>query len=639
MAAIMFTDMVGYTTMGQKNESLSLALVEEQRNLVRPILRRHEGTEIKTMGDAFLVEFPNALDAVRCAYDIQRASREYNISQTDDRRIRLRIGLHLGDVEEVGGDILGDAVNQASRIEPLAEEGGVCLTRQVHDSIRGKFEIQMKSLGPRSLKNVGVPVEVYKMVMPWATGEVNTTEVHLDKNRVAILPFRNMSPDPNDEYFAEGITEELISTVSKIRDLTVISRTSVMKYRNPTVSTSQIGQDLRVGSLLEGSVRKAGNKVRITAQLIDVQSDGHLWSQSYDRELNDVFGTQADIAEQVAGSLKVQLLTDEKDRIRKRATDSPEAYTLYLKGMYYWNERTRESIDKAIRYFGEATRIDPHYALAYVGLSQSYMILENWGYVSAAEVRDKRMANAKKALELDDTLAEAHAMHASILMSQEWDFEGAEKEFQRAIELNPNSVIAHHWYGNGLLGAQGRVDEAVRELRLAKRLDPLSPMVSSNLGDQFLNAGRHREAEEEYLEVLRTWPDFQYARERLGMAFLGESRFEEAISVFQQTMQDRPVDSTSDLIYAYVRTGRVGAAKELMLEVEAKSKKEYVSNMQMAFVYAAAGENEKAMNFIQETAAEKSNQLWINLRDPILEALRPDPRFQNLLKVIEPKTR
>jgi adenylate cyclase len=226
----MFTDMAGYTALAQKNESLSLALVEEQKRLLRPVFNRHHGTEIKTMGDAFLVEFSNALDAVRCAYDVQRTSREFNISQPSEQRIILRIGLHLGDVVESKGDISGDTVNIASRIQSLAEDGGVSLTRQVYDQVQNKFDLPLKTLGTRSLKNVSVPIEVYKMVMPWEK-EQKMIATQLDASRVAVLPFANMSPDPGDTYFADGITEEIISTLSGVSGLNVISRTSVMDTR------------------------------------------------------------------------------------------------------------------------------------------------------------------------------------------------------------------------------------------------------------------------------------------------------------------------------------------------------------------------------------------------------------------------
>src|SRR5713101_776659 len=369
----MFTDMVGYTTLGQKNESLSLTLVDEQRKLIRPILNKHDGREVKTMGDSFLVEFSSALNAVRCAYDIQRAAREFNISLPEERRVHLRIGVHLGDVLDSHGDISGDAVNIASRIEPLADYGGVCLTRQVYDQVQNKFELPLTSLGPKSLKNVSSSMEVYKMVMPWdATATVSSSE-H-DARRIAILPFANISPDPGDEYFSDGMTDELIAVLSKISGLRVVARTSAMRFKGEKVTANRIGQELKVGSLVEGSVRKSKNRVRITVQLVDTQSEEDLWTETYDRDLQDIFSVQSDIAQQVAKALELRLGVRESSALRQQQTQSPEAYSLYLKGRNRWNLRSERDLNRAIKYFEEAIGRDPRYALAYAGLADCYSI-------------------------------------------------------------------------------------------------------------------------------------------------------------------------------------------------------------------------------------------------------------------------
>ncbi len=340
LVAIMYTDMVGYTALGQRNETLSLALLEEQRKLVRPILTKHNGREVKTMGDAFLVEFPSALDAARCAYNIQRATREFNATKYSDQRLHLRIGVHLGDVVESEGDISGDTVNVASRIESLAEDGGVCLTRQVYDHIENKFDLPFASLGNKSLKNVSKPVEVFSMVMPWT--KESLTELQSGKNRIAVLPFANLSPDPVDEYFADGMTEELIDRLSQVKELKVIARTSVMSYKKKEKKASEIGKELGVGSLIEGSIRKAGNKIRIAVQLIDGMNEEHLWSSRYDRNLDDIFAVQTDIAEKVTGELRIQLLESEKHLLEKRPTEDTEAYTIYLKGTQSGGNRTED---------------------------------------------------------------------------------------------------------------------------------------------------------------------------------------------------------------------------------------------------------------------------------------------------------
>ena len=501
----MFTDMVGYTALGQKDESLSLALVEEQRKVIRPILTKHDGKEVKTIGDAFLVEFANAVDAVRCAYDIQRVIREFDLSLASDKRIHLRIGIHAGEVVGSEGDISGDAVNVASRIEQLSEDGGVCVTRPVYEFVKSKVDIPLLSLGPKSLKNVAEPMEVYKMVMPWEK-EALAEPPRLDRSRVAVLPFTNMSPDPNDRYFADGMTEELISTVSRISELQVISRTSVMRYREGTAQIGQIGRDLSVGSVLEGSVRKAGNRVRITAQLIEVEGDKHVWSQSYDRDMTDVFAIQADIAEQVANSLKIQLLSREKKSIRKEGTSNPDAHTFYLKGRFYLNERSEEGCRRALAYFEKAVEADPEFAMAYTGLSDGYNVLSDYGWISPHEAIPLAKKHAMKALEIDDTLAEAHASLALATANGDWDLLRAEREYKRAIDLNPNYANSYHWH-SFVLFMMRRYDESASYERRALELDPYSRvynMVSINL---MLFYAKYDEALRRYDEMIQLYPD------------------------------------------------------------------------------------------------------------------------------------
>jgi adenylate cyclase len=467
----MFTDMIGYTALGQKDESLALALVEEQRKLIRPVLKRHRGREVKTMGDAFLVEFANALDAVRCAYDVQRATREFNISQPRNKRIGLRIGLHLGDVVGSKGDITGDAVNIASRIQSLADDGGVCITRTVFDLVQNKFELPLKTLGARSLKNVSAPMEVYKMILPWETEQTSRVD-RLDPCRIAVLPFANLSPDVNDSYLTDGITEEIISTLSNVSGLSVISRTSVMGYKGTTKKVREIGNELDAGSILEGSFRKAGNKIRVATQLIAVDSDQHLWTHSYDRDLDDVFAVQSDIAKQVADALRVQILAKEVDRIERKPTGNTKAYSLYLRGRYHWNKRGLDDIKKAAEYFEQAINEDAKFALGYVGLADAYELLSaNWG-IDLVSNHERAATMLARALQLDRDLAEAHATKG-LLILRDFKLREAAEEFKTAIALKPSYAPAHQWYSQ-VLFAEQRWDDCFKEIETAVELDPFS---------------------------------------------------------------------------------------------------------------------------------------------------------------------
>jgi TolB-like protein/class 3 adenylate cyclase/Flp pilus assembly protein TadD len=633
LAAIMFTDMVGFTALGQRNESLSLALVEEQRKLIRPILARHNGIKIKTMGDAFLVEFPNALDSVKCAYDIQRATREFNISLPEEKRIHLRVGLHLGDVVESKGDISGDAVNVASRIEPLAEDGGVCITRQVYDQVANKFELPLTSLGPKALKNVSEPVEVFEIVMPWEKQIPPKEEASFPRSRIAILPFANMSPDPNDEYFADGMTEEIISTVSGISGLGVISRTSVMGYKGTNKRVKEIGRELEVGSVLEGSFRKAGNRIRVTTQLISVADDEHLWAQNYDRNLDDVFEVQSDVAKHVADALRVKILLSEKERIEKKPTESTAAYALHLKGRYYWNRRGLEDLKKASEYFELAVHEDSGFALGYVGQADSCMLLrDNWNVEPEANL-ERAKAMADKALELDPGLAEAHASKAALLVD-DYDFRHAEEEFRRAIELKPSYATAHHWYYMLLFG-QTRWDEAREQIEKAVELDPLSPVIHLNHGNYYLGTRDYSRA----IEPFRRAAELGYteAHEALAIAYGRMKKFddmkrESAAYVELSKDLDPLAKLFAHLDEAYLM-GDKKTVSQLLPELEAHfhDYRGYPA-YHIGALYFYLGENDKGFEWLDRSYSEKDSHMLEIKYDQDLDGVRTDPRYLDLLK-------
>jgi len=642
----MFTDMAGYTALGQRNESLSLALAEEQRKLLRPVFNRHGGTEIKTMGDAFLVEFGNALDAVRCAYDVQRASREFNISQPGDQRIILRIGLHLGDVVESQGDISGDAVNVASRIKYLADDGGVCLTRQVYDHVQNKFELPLKSLGPKSLKNVNIPVEVYRMEMPWDE-ERAAQPAELDKRRIAVLPFANMSPDPADEYFADGLTEELISKLSLVKGLRVIARTSVMNYKQKDKRISEIGTELGVGSIVEGSFRKAGNKIRVTTQLIDVRDDQHVWAQSYDRNLDDVFAVQTDIAKQVSDALKVKILEAEINWIDRKPTESTEAYTLYLRGRYHFNRRGVEDIVKASDYFGQAAREDEKFALGYVGLADCYAVLSNIGIDSGANHQKAKIAVAK-GLELDGDLAEAHATRGLILF-QEFNLREAEEEFRKAIELKPSYAPAHHWYAR-LLVSKLRWDEALKQIERAVELDPFSQIINLNHAHYYRRRGDYDKALELYKKAAELDPNFAMAHFDLAVIYgrmkrSADMKLEAKIAIDRGTREaeiavglgrgtyHRPV-KILDVLVAYFEDDKEKVRK-LLSELESHFGEPLaISALQAAGLHFFLGENEKGFDWLEKAYSGKEDDLLYIMSDELFDGIRGDQRYQNLLKRI-----
>lgn len=636
LVAVMFTDIVGYSSLTQKNERLALDLLEEHRKIVRPIVVRHNGCEIKTMGDAFLIEFGSALEATLCAVDVQSTFHNLNEDSTVERRIHLRIGIHLGDVIRRQSDVLGDAVNIASRIEALAEPDGICISEQVYDQVRNKIDCQIEDLGPHQLKNIEYPITVYR-ILP-AHENSRMTQVRLDRKRIAVLPFLNISPDPNDAYFADGLTEELIARLSMISGLKVIARTSMMRYRGTAKSVREIGKELDSGSVLEGSVRKAADRLRVTAQLIDATTQEHLWVQNYDRQLEDVFAIQEEVAENVADALKTQLLDVERQQIEKKPTGDIGAYTLYLKGRYYWNERNKESLERAIKYFEEAIKREPEFALAYSGIVDSYVVLADHEYIAPSEGIAKAKSAAMKALELDDTLAEAHTSFASIVGVDEWDWIRAEEEFAKALAINPNYATAHHWYSILLLNL-GRLDEAIRELKIAEELDPVSPMIHAYGGLVYLAARQYDMAMMELDRALELDPNFVPAHSNRIDVYLAKSMFEEASAEMEWVLPYlQPLTTTAlkaEVGSYYARIGRIEEAKQILRECEEAStheRAEDVNPQYLAIIHSKLGNKDRAFEWLEKAFEARTVTPFLVRLLPFFDEITSDPRFDELMK-------
>lgn len=542
LAAIMFTDVVGYTALSQKNESLALELLEEHRALARPFFSKHGGREVKTVGDAFLVEFSSALEAARSAFDIQRSMHEMNSGRVPEKQVQIRVGIHLGDVVHAQNDVYGDAVNVASRIEPLAPAGGICVSQQVYDQIKNKFEFPLASLGKKGLKNVAEPIEVYRVVFPWEGSATEESESEFPANRIAVLPFTSFSLDPNDAFFADGMTEEIISTVSGLSGLNVISRTSVMSYKGTPKKVAEIGKELKVGSILEGSFRKAGNRIRVTAQLIEVAGDRHLWAQNYDRDLDDVFEVQSDVARQVAEALRVKILSPEKERIERKPTENTVAYTLYLRGRQLWTTRTLDNIKKAREYFQQAVREDPGFSLGYAGEADCCLLLLGNFRIDVEANLSRAKTLARKALELDPQLAEAHTTMGFIL-TERHEFSESEEEFKRAIEEKPSYATARQWYSL-LLRSMHRWDEALKQIKKAAELDPLSPVITASYSECLRDMGKMQESLSAIESAERLNPESTRVLESKASLLMILGRMDETKDCLQRSYKIDPDDTS-----------------------------------------------------------------------------------------------
>ncbi len=451
---------------------------------------------------------------------------------------------------------------------------------------------------------------------------------------VAVLPFRNLSADPENEFFADGITEDVIAQLSKIRSLKVISRTSVMQFKNREQSLREIGATLQVATLLEGSVRRAGDRVRIVAQLIDAEVDRHLWAETYDRQLTDIFAIQTDVALQIASALEAELSPDERTRIRRKPTSDVRAYQLYLQGRYCYSRYTEESMRKGIEYFRQAIAVDPDYALAHTGVALAYAELAagaTGGLLKPDLAFQQAMEAVNKALALDGQLGEAHSVLALLKFTHDFEWAGAEAEFKLALQLNPGAADIHDHYG-WLCGAQERWDEALALGKRAQELDPLVHRV--DVATTLLRAGRYQEALEAALRCVEFEPDFPRGRSTLGWAYLKSGMPDQGLPELEQAVALAP-DVTmyrAQLGQAYAMTGKTANAREVLRQLEQLSQERYVSPYHMAYVYTGLGEADQAMDFLERAYEERAGYVHGIKGSFLFTSLHSHPRFQALLR-------
>jgi len=458
----------------------------------------------------------------------------------------------------------------------------------------------------------------------------------LPQKSIAVLPFDNLSRDPDNAYFAEGIQDEILTRLAKVADLKVISRTSTQKYKSAPDNLRDIAKQLGVLNILEGSVQRAADQVRVTVQLINATTDAHLWAETYDRKLTDIFAVESDIAKTIADTLHAKLTGSEKSAIAKRPTADTEAYELYLKGRFFWNKRTGPDLRKAIAYFNQAIAKDPNYALAYAGLADAYVLLPPYGAASALESFPQAEAAAKKALELDDALAEAHTSLAQVLVSYDFDFEGSTREFERAITLNPNYATAHHWYGSGPPLSLGEFDRAIAELKRAQQLDPLSLIINADLGSGFVTARRYDDAIAQLRKTIEMDPHFYYAHWNLGEALELKGKLREAFAEYKKAaeLNDDPL-VLSLVAQAEAKLGQRDDARKMLEQLEQLATRRYVGNYAFALVHIALGEKEKAIEDLDHAYRDRVGPDIALLKvDPMLDPLRGDPRFEALVAKI-----
>src|SRR5579862_1239431 len=452
---------------------------------------------------------------------------------------------------------------------------------------------------------------------------------------LAVLPLDNLSGDASQNYFADGMTDELITDLAQISALRVISRTSVMAYKGARKPLPQIARELNVDAVVEGTVLRSGDQVRITAQLIEAPTDKHLWSQSYEGELRDALALQSKVAEAIADQIRISLTPHEQAALKNAKVVNPEAYESYLKGRYFWNKRTADGLKAARAYFQQAIEEDPKYAQAYSGLADTYALLGDWQYAAMTpkEAFPKAKAAAIKALELDSTLGEAHNSLAFVLDAFDWDLDAAGNEFRRAIELNPGYATAHHWYA-WHLSLLGRFDEAIAEMRKGENLDPLSLIINADMAELLVIAHHYDESIAQSRKTIEMDPNFALAHNQLAQAYLQKQMYDEAVAELRKAVQLSGNSPTciANLARAYVGAGKRSEAIRLLNDLKKRSVHGYSNASEIATIYASLGDTDQAMNWLEKAYEERFNP-GVLLR-PGFDPLRSDPRFHNLLHLV-----
>jgi TolB-like protein/class 3 adenylate cyclase/Tfp pilus assembly protein PilF len=511
LAAILAADIAGYSRLTGLDEEGTLKRLRELRQeLINPAVSLHHGRVVKTTGDGILIEFPSVVDAVRCALDVQRGMSGRNADVAPEQRMEFRVGINVGDVVVEGEDLLGDGVNVAARLEGLSEPGGICISESAYQQVRDKLDVAFEDAGEQQLKNIARPVRTYRLRLDRPPRQAKPALPLPDKPSIAVLPFQNMSGDPEQEYFADGVVEEIITALSRFRELFVIARNSSFTYKGRAVDVKQAGRELGVRYVLEGSVRKAPNRVRITAQLIDAISGNHLWADRIDGTLDDIFKLQDQVTENVVGAIAPKIEQAEIERTKHKPTDSLDAYDCYLQAMMHFYKWTRESISEALRLLYRALELDPNFASAYGLAAWCYVRrkLSGWMKDPLQEMPElERLARRAAELADDDAVPLYSAGWALVQTSGYAEAGGA--MIDRALTLNPNMTVA--WTVGGWTKIYlGEPDKAIEYFARAIRLNPLDPLIprmhTGTAAAHFLS-GRYKEAALAAQSALRQHPN------------------------------------------------------------------------------------------------------------------------------------
>jgi adenylate cyclase len=614
LTAILAADVVGYSRLMGANESGTLAALDTLRaDLINPKIAEHQGRIVKLTGDGMLVEFPSVVNAVACAAEMQRGIHDRNKGVPQDRRIEFRIGVNVGDVIVQGSDIFGDGVNVAARLESIAPPGGITISGPVRDHIGNRLDLAFEDMGDQSLKNIERPIHVYRVSLdgPAAQGgrhEGPAQQDQLEKPSIAVLPFNNMSGDPEQEYFSDGITEDIITDLSNVSGLFVVARNTAFTYKGKPVKVQQVAQELGVRFVLEGSVRKAGSRVRVTGQLIHGKDGGHVWAARFDRDLTDIFAIQDEITRAIVEQLKVKLLPQEKKSISQAPTDNVEAYTYYLRGRQFLQRRsTKAYYELARRMFAKAVELDPLYARAYAGIADcdSFLFLQYHVNIAVDDI----LNTSAKALALESGLAEAHASRGLALSLGE-RYEEAAAEFEQAIALDRNSYEGHYFYARSCF-KQGKLEKAAALFERVAEIDPDDYQAPALLLQIYESLGRKADMESAARRAVeRSENELVRQPENPRPAYLGAA--------------------------GLIILGDKDRAREWLARALTSDPDDVWTQYNVACLYTMLGETGPAFDLLERLLPHAGHELkhgWIK-HDSSLDGLRSHPRYQKILELI-----
>jgi adenylate cyclase len=627
LAAILFADITGYTAVMQENEQLASIRRKRLKEVLDLSIPQFNGKVLQYYGDGSLSIFSSAIDSVRSAITIQQLLQQEPV-------VPVRIGIHSGDVNIEDEAIYGDGVNLASRIESLCVPGGIFVSEKVFDEIRNQENIVTREMGYFEFKNVKQPVRVFAIAndgIAIPSREELRGKTQLTRNRLAVLPFVNMSSDPDNEYFSDGITEELLNALAKVDDLKVTSRTSAFAFKGKQADIRDIAIQLNVDKVLEGSVRRSGNRVRITAQLINAADGYHIWSEVYDRNLTDIFELQDEISAIIASRLQENLSINKKEPSTKAATVNIAAYTYYLKGLHYWNKLTPADLLKAIEFYERAIEVEPAYAQAYAMAACAYSMMGSRGQMLPEKAFAVAHQYADKAMELDDKIAESHIAKANAYLLYDWKWKEACEALEKAIELNPAAIEAYQLRGFYNI-IMGRTDRAVQLLEQAEQIDPLSPAITLTLGSMYTFAHRYDDAKKQADKLLEINPEMRGAIDLKAWATGLKGNWSEALLLFEEVhrLTNHPLKGLMGLAYAFGKLGQREEAWLCIQKMEQLQREEpnAVLDIDLAVAWLGLGELEKHFYYVNQCIDKRMGPLSYFLEYPVYDDIKNDERYK-----------